>query len=414
MTAAGLAMLAGFVGFIVGALLALGVGMVWMDKLRRKCAKATLELQYEREARAAERAQVASLQTEKERTLKATLAGLLSQVSEVTNAALKSREEELAQKNRKLLEPLSAQIDALQKESIESKARISTKLDTFFSSLQETATQFGAEARAFKAAMRGANKQQGTWGENILKALLESFGLQEGQHYLLQTSVQGKIPDALIIDHVGERILIVDSKMSWTNYAAAYELEEGPARTAELKKLAQSVRTHIQELAEKDYPALPSPEGFANYKYVPLTAMFVPCEAALEAALQADPSLMDFAFKKQVVLVTPPTLLGFLLLISRAWSQFQIERNTKEIIHEANLLVSRVDALFAALELADDQMLKSRESLARALQLANAEGTGQSVKGPLTRIIKLGARAEKKLKSKALAEPAALETEKFD
>lgn len=399
----GLGVLCGLVGFVLGALIAVCAGMARSDRLRRALAKAELELDYERAARAQERAQTARLQDEKARTLQASLQGLLAEVSQVTNAALKSREEELAAKNRRLLEPLSAQIDALQKETLANKTKIATKLDDFFSSMQKAADQFGQDARTFREAMRGANKRQGTWGENILKALLDSFGLQEGRHYLLQTGVQGKIPDALVIDHVGERILVVDSKMSWTNYAAACELEEGAQREAELKKHVQSVRAHIQELARKDYPSLQAPAAFPDYKYVPLTAMFVPCEAALEAALQEDPSLMDFAFRENVVLVTPHTLLGFLVLVSRAWSQFQIERNTKEIIHEASLLVGRVDALFAALEQADKQLGASRESLSRALQLANTEGTGQSVKGPVNRIIKLGARAEKKLKSKSLA-----------
>ena len=397
------AVLCGLGGFVLGALLAACAGAVRSDRLRRALVKAGVELDCERAARAEERAQTARLQEEKERTLKASIQGLLAEVSQAANAALKSREEDLAAKNRKLLEPLSAQIDALQKEALSNKTKIATKLDDFFSSMQKAADRFGQEARTFREALRGANKRQGTWGENILKALLDSFGLQEGVHYLLQTGVQGKIPDALVVDHVGERILVVDSKMSWTNYAAACEMEEGPQREAELRKHVQSVRAHIQELAKKDYPSLAAPAAFPDYKYVPLTAMFVPCEAALEAAVRTDPSLMDFAFREGGVLVTPHTLLGFLLLVSRAWSQFQIERNTKEIIHEASLLVGRVDALFAALEQADRQLGASRESLSRALQLANAEGTGQSVKGPVNRIVKLGARAEKKLKSKSLA-----------
>ena len=397
------AVLCGLGGFVLGALLAACAGAVRSDRLRRALVKAGVELDCERAARAEERAQTARLQEEKERTLKASIQGLLAEVSQAANAALKSREEDLAAKNRKLLEPLSAQIDALQKEALSNKTKIATKLDDFFSSMQKAADRFGQEARTFREALRGANKRQGTWGENILKALLDSFGLQEGVHYLLQTGVQGKIPDALVVDHVGERILVVDSKMSWTNYAAACEMEEGPQREAELRKHVQSVRAHIQELAKKDYPSLAAPAAFPDYKYVPLTAMFVPCEAALEAAVRTDPSLMDFAFREGVVLVTPHTLLGFLLLVSRAWSQFQIERNTKEIIHEASLLVGRVDALFAALEQADRQLGASRESLSRALQLANAEGTGQSAKGPVNRIVKLGARAEKKLKSKSLA-----------
>lgn len=397
-----IAVLWGLGGFAAGALVATIAGMSRTGKLRQQSAKAEMELRYEREARAADRAQEGRLQAERERTLKATVEGLLAQVAETANAALKTREQELAAKNRQLLEPLSAQISALQKESVDSKAKISTKLDVFFNSLQATASQFGKEARAFRDVMRGANKKQGTWGENILKTLLDSFGLEEGRHYLLQTGAQGKIPDALIVDHVGERILIVDSKMSWTNYAAAYEMEEGASREAELKKHAQSVRGHIQELSVRDYPSMVAPAAFPNYKYVPLTAMFVPCEAALEAALQVDPALMDFAFKKNVVLVTPHTLLGLLVLVSRAWSQFQIERNSQEIIHEASLLVSRVDALFDALEQTEAQMDKSREALEKAKQLANPKGAGPSVKGTINHILKLGARAEKKLKSKAL------------
>ncbi len=213
------------------------------------------------------------------------------------------------------------------------------------------------------------------------------------------------IPDVRIIDHVGERILIVDSKMSWTNYATAYEMEEGPARTEELKKHTASVKKHIKELAEKNYPSMAAPKEFPNYKYVPLTAMFVPCEAALEVALQEDPTLMEDAFKSGVALVTPHTLLGFLYLISRAWSQFQIDRNTEGILLEANKLVKYVDRLFFELESAESSLAKSQDSLSHALKLANKEGDGQSVKGSINRIIKLGARHEKDFRSKALKTP---------
>ena len=224
----------------------------------------------------------------------------------------------------------------------------------------------------------------------------------------MQTGVQGKIPDALVIDHVGRRILVVDSKMSWTNYAASFEMEEGPQREAELKKHVQSVRKHIEELAQKDYPSLATPAGFESYKYVPLTAMFVPCEAALEAAVRVDAKLMDFAFKNKVVLVTPPTLLGFLLLVSQAWSQFQVERNTQEIIKQARLLVERVDALFAALEDTQTHLEKGRQGLDKALKLAAKSGEGRSIVYTVNRIIKLGAPPVKKLKSQALlADPGA-------
>ncbi len=402
------AVLCGLGGFVFGALLAACAGMVWVDRLRRACAKAEMELGYERAARAEERAQSERLQEERARTLNASLQRLLAEVTQVTNAALKSREEELSAKNRQLLQPLSEQIARLQKDSAASQAQMTTRLDSFFSSLTETAAKFGQEARTFRDAMRGANKQQGTWGENILKALLESFGLQEGVHYLLQTGVQGKIPDALVIDHVGRRILVVDSKMSWTNYAASFEMEEGPQREAELKKHVQSVRKHIEELAQKDYPSLAAPAGFESYKYVPLTAMFVPCEAALEAAVRVDAKLMDFAFKNKVVLVTPPTLLGFLLLVSQAWSQFQVERNTQEIIKQARLLVERVDALFAALEDTQTHLEKGRQGLDKALKLAAKSGEGRSIVYTVNRIIKLGAPPVKKLKSQALlADPGA-------
>ncbi len=406
MDAVSLGTLCGFIGFVVGALVAICAGVVWVDKLRRKCAATEFQLQYERASRETERAQAANLQAEKERTLKATLSGMLAQVTEVTNAALKSRENELTKKNNELLEPLRNNIADLQKESVASKAKIATKLDDFFSNLQKTASQFSVEARAFRDVMRGANKRQGIWGENILKALLESFGLEKGKHYLLQTGEQGMIPDVRIIDHVGERILIVDSKMSWTNYAAAYEMEDGPARTEELKKHTASVKKHIKELAEKNYPSMAAPEKFPNYKYVPLTAMFVPCEAALEVALQEDSTLMEDAFKSGVALVTPHTLLGFLYLISRAWSQFQIDRNTEGILLEANKLVKYVDRLFFELESAESSLAKSQDSLSHALKLANKEGDGQSVKGSINRIIKLGARHEKDFRSKALKTPA--------
>lgn len=371
---------------------------------------AEVELAAERQGRADDRAAHGRLLAEKDRTLHSELKGMMSEMCNLTAETLAAREKTLAAKNeeqvRNLLEPMHQRLDDFRKAADESRrtnGELGVKIENFFKGIRETSQSFGVQAKSFTDALTGANKKQGNWGEAILARLLESCGLKEGDHFIVQTGSGVGIPDCQIFDPAGAKILIVDSKMSWTKYEESYRLAEGPERSAALKEHVASVKRHIDELAKADYPARQTPPR-PGYTYVPLTAMFVPCDAALAAALESDPALVDYAFKHDVALVSPLSLFGFLQLVSRAWSRYNVERNTNAIYEEAKKLVVYVDRLFRELEDLGGDLAKAQAKYADVVRLAAQEPSGQCIKGPALRILKLGAQPERELKSKTLAQ----------
>lgn len=335
--------------------------------------------------------------------------GLLAELRNLTAETLAEREHDLARRNEEqlkgLLAPMHQRLDDFRKAAEESKrtnGELGVKIGEFFKGIAETSQSFGRQAKSFTDALTGANKKQGNWGETILGRVLENCGLREGEHYLAQSGSTAGIPDYQIFDPGSAKILVIDSKMSWTRYEEAYRLPDGAARTEALKEHVQSVKRHVDELFAADYPHRQIPPR-AGYAYIPLTAMFVPCDAALAAALEFEPALIDYAFKRNVALVSPLTLLGFLKLVSLAWSRYNIDRNTNAIYDEAKKLVGYVDRFFRELEGLGADLDKAREKYETLLKLAATEPSGQCIKGPALKILKLGAKPDKDLKSKELA-----------
>lgn len=363
-------------------------------------------------ARAQDRAVNERINAERERTLNESVRGMLAEVTNVTNEALKAREKDLAAKNSEqmtnLMAPMKVQLEAVQKATEAARKTngdLGIKLEDCFKVLQSTTSEVGKTAQDFITAVRGSNKKQGNWGEAILGKILEDCGLKRDEHFFAQRGSGKLIPDFQVLDPGSQKILVIDSKMSWTKYEEAYRLEDGPERKAALAEHVASVRKHINELAETNYPAnLESPKK--GYGYIPLTAMFVPSDAALKAALEEDPSLVDAALKKSIALVTPVTLFGFMQLVSRAWSNYNIDRNSLEIQNQAKLLVERVDKLFSALEDVGGAIEKARAKHEAVMKLASREAAGQCIKGPALKIIKLGGRPTKELKSGEMHETA--------
>lgn len=333
-----------------------------------------------------------------------------AQFKELSAEVLKAREEELRKSNGRevssLLEPMRQQLGEFQKAAEAAKKSsgdLGVKMESVFKSLQMTAGEFGKEAKSFKDALTGANKKQGNWGELILEQVLVDAGLKAGENYVMQTGSGSGIPDCQVFDPGSKKILIVDSKMSWTKYEEAYKLEEGAERSAALKEHVLSVKRHIDELLKANYPETQVPPRI-GYEYVPITAMFVPSTAALQAALEEDETLIDYAFKRNVALVTPLTLFGFMRLVSSAWSKYQVQKNSEEIFKQAKMLVERVDKLFKSLEEVLGFLDKAKSSCESAMQQASIEAKGQCIKGPALKIIKLAGSPDKGAKSKTLVE----------
>jgi len=407
--------LAFILGVVIGACVVQMRTGALVAALRAEATGVRASLDAAERMRADERAANERLLAEKQRAYDAAVAAMPSRIAQLAAEALSVREKELAARNDQqvsaLLKPMHEKLEAFRKaaeSSGKTSAELGVRIEDFFKGIRETSVSFGQQAKAFTDALAGANKKQGNWGEAILGRVLENCGLREGEHFLAQAGSSEGIPDYQVFDPGSSRILVVDAKMSWTKYEQAYRLPPGEERQQALREHVASVRRHIDELIAADYPHKQTPPR-PGYRYVPLTAMFVPCDAALAVALEEDPSLVDYAYKHDVALVSPLTLFGFLQLVSRAWSKYNIDRNSNAIYEEARKLVAYVDRLFKNLEELGDCLAKASEKHKNVMQLAAREPSGQCVLGPALKIVKLGGKPERELKSREMTEEAAVE-----
>jgi DNA recombination protein RmuC len=193
--------------------------------------------------------------------------------------------------------------------------------------LNQTLSQ---DAANLTLALKGDRKAQGNWGEIILDDVLEKAGLLRGQHYDRQGSVKSEdgqthvIPD-VVIKLPGDRHLVVDSKFTLPDYRASASAENEDERTAALKRHMTAIRNHTKRLSESNYQAL---YGLKSLDFV---VMFIPLEPAFMIAVTNDRELFQQAWDRNVLLVSPSTLLFVIRTVANLWRQEGLSRNAKEI-----------------------------------------------------------------------------------
>ncbi|MEO8746961.1 MAG: DNA recombination protein RmuC [Rhodanobacter sp.] len=204
--------------------------------------------------------------------------------------------------------------------------------------LTELNHEIGAKAQSLTDALRGESKTRGIWGEQVLLKLLELSGLREGVNFRTQASHTDEVtnvrlvPD-VVLDLPQDRAIIIDSKVSlvaYERYGAAKDDEEG--RQQALKEHCDSVKRHIRELSEKNYPKL------YNLKSVDFTLLFVPIESALMVASEAEPELSQYALERHIALVSPNTLFTVLRTIEYIWRLEKTTRNMEQIVKRGTLM----------------------------------------------------------------------------
>ena len=288
-----------------------------------------------------------------------------------------------AQSMQTLFTDLKVKLDKYEKEIKESReqnADMGTQMKAHISDLKE----FANEARTYTAALIGGNKIQGCKGEEILAGLLKNSGLKEGVQFDMQFTDResGARPDAVIYDIRNSHAIMVDAKMNIVDYLTAHNLPDDSAHKIEkaraLKAHAASIKRQIDNLAAKDYAKSVKPkEGYEN---LPLVAMFCPFNAILESALDEDPSLMQYAYDRGIILTTPLTLWGYLWLVSWGWKQHGIESGYREIQNIAEDVLRAVDALVTDLEETGKNLKKTQDSFDRLYERATADKGRMSVK----------------------------------
>lgn len=184
------------------------------------------------------------------------------------------------------------------------------------------------EAKNLTSALKGSAKTQGNWGELILERVLESSGLRKGEEYLVQDSQIREDgtraqPD-VVINLPDEKKLVVDSKVSLNAYERYASADTDAERTTALRQHVESVRGHIRALSEKQYQALYG-------RSLDFVLAFIPIEPAFMLAVANDNDLFMEAWRKNVLVVSPSTLLFVVRTVAHLWRQEQQSRNAQDI-----------------------------------------------------------------------------------
>lgn len=356
----------------------------------------------EAEARARSQEEIARAKAQE---ISAQREALKSEFAKLAAELLVNKQRDLASSNaesvRTLFSDLKLKLDKYESElqkSAVSNANMGTEMKTRIDSLQK----FADEARAFTAALTGGNKIQGNKGEEILESLFAESGLREGVQYEMQVGAnrdEGR-PDACIYDVRNHHQILIDAKMNIKDYISACALPDDATHRAErerhLKAHAASVRKQIDNLAEKDYANRITPkEGYNN---LPLVAMFCPFNAILEAALQQDPAIVQYAYEKKIVLITPLTLWGYLWLISWGWKQCEVERKYDEIQLLGRDVVTALDALLNDMDALDGALQKARMAYDSLSKRVTGEKGQASVRRVAKKLLDYGVIPKGRLK----------------
>lgn len=320
--------------------------------------------------------------------------------------------DQLKTENREAMEhitkPIGDSFAELQKaiqQSDKEAAKTAASLTERLRQVGEQAERMDRTATRLTNALRGDSKQAGDWGELVLQELLDSQGFQRGLDYDVQDTLTdsdgmpvrnqdtGRVmrPD-VVLHYPGQQDVVIDAKVSIKAYYDYVNESVDAVRQQMLDRHVQSLRSHVRELAQKDYSRYIQPPRTA----IDFVIMYVPNEAALQVALARDPKLWTEAFDKKVFISSTQNLFAILRMIQIAWRQHNQTENQKRIVSLAEQLVSRI-GLFAerAAKIGRDidmlntdftDMQKSVDGTRGILQKANEMkklGIKEDVKHPL-------------------------------
>ncbi len=254
------------------------------------------------------------------------------------------------------LDEFKAKVEEVHDKEIDGRAALREQVNQLTTLNQ----RLSEDAQSLANALKGSAKTQGNWGEMILVRLLEASGLREGRDYELRPSYQRENghrgqPD-IVIHLPGERHLIIDSKVSLTDYTQYVNAVDEADRTDALGRHLNSMHRHVKELSDQDYQNL---YGLNSLDFV---IMFVPIESAFAVALEQDTSLWEEAWSKNVLVVSPSTLLFVLRTVAYLWQQEDQARNVQEIAHRGAELYNKLVGFVEDLGELDDRLRQARVS----------------------------------------------------
>lgn len=303
-------------------------------------------------------------------------------------AALQKREAEF----RRLTDPIGRNLERIEQE-VAGLSRDRGKADeavrTLLGEMKAGLGDLGAQTGTLVKALRQP-QTRGQWGEVQLKRCVEIAGMTEHVDFeLQQTMSDGESvlrPDAVVM-LPGNRRVVIDSKVPLDAYLEVLESEDDAARKGELIRHARQVRDHITKLSSKRYQ-----DQFESGESPDFVVCFMPSEAALHAAFEAEASLYDYALEQKILVATPTTLVGLLRTVELGWRQEQIAEQAQEIAAAARELHSRSGSFVEHFAKAGRQLNSATKSF------DDAVGSWESRIVPqLRRVEEMGAASGKEL-----------------
>lgn len=299
-----------------------------------------------------------------------------------------------------ILKPLQEKIQHFEKRVEETNKEDITRsadLRRQIIGLKELNEQMSKETTNLTKALKGDTKMQGNWGELVLERVLERSGLQKDREYFVQQSFsteEGKrvMPD-VIIHLPGDKKLIVDSKVSLVAYERYINEIDDTEKPSHLKNHVISVKKRVSELGEKNYHQLYEMES------PDFVLLFIPIESAFAIASMEYPNLYSDAFEKNIIIVTPTTLLAVLKTIDSMWQNEKQKENAIEIATQAGRLYDSFVNLTEELIKVGNQIGTVQKSYESAM--VKLTGKGNLIKR-VENLKTLGAKASKQQNQKLL------------
>ncbi|OMQ10077.1 DNA recombination protein RmuC [[Flexibacter] sp. ATCC 35103] len=289
-------------------------------------------------------------------------------------------------------------VEQTHKESIDYHAALRQQIV----GLSEMNAQMSKETLNLTKALKGDNKMQGNWGELVLERVLEKSGLEKGREYEVQQSFTNNegnrvFPDVVINLPDGKK-MIVDSKVSLVAYEKWINEESETLKIDYLKEHVNSIKRHVEQLGNKNYHDLYQIES------PDFVLLFIPIEPAFAIALNEDSALYNKAFDRNIVIVTPSTLLATLRTIDSMWANQKQQENAFEIARQAGALYDKFEGFVGDLVRIGNKIKDTKTEYESAMSKL-VDGRGNLISS-VEKLKKMGAKAKKSLPENIVARAA--------
>jgi DNA recombination protein RmuC len=357
---------------------------------REQLATLKAQLEAQQEASAQQKDQLQQSKKEFEDYLKQFAQASLNKQSEQLNTSNKQQLDLILTPLREQLGEFRKRVDHVYTQEAQDRRSLVEQI----SQLKDLNTRLSTDAINLTKALKGDNKAQGNWGEMVLEKVLEQSGLRNGHEYqtqvnLTQTSGKRLQPDVIV--HLPDnKDVIIDAKVSLVAYDRYHSAEDEDLRQQSLDEHLQSIRGHIANLSGKSYE---DAEGVRSLDYV---LLFIPVESAYMLALQSDKGEALFldAMQRNIMLVSPATLLMALRTIHNIWRYEHQSQNAQEIARQAEDMHKKLVDFVTAMTSVGTQLQRAQESYDTAFNRLKS-GRGNLINRAQS-IVKLGGIKPKK------------------